>query len=73
MPKYYCEPKELPAGFFEAVQPLARWARAAMREVYRMGYSAGRADSSTEWNEICNRIRGNKKPPTGAAPSVSLS
>lgn len=72
MPKYYREPDELPAGFFEAVQPLARWALSAMREVYRLGYSAGKADSSTEWKEICDRI--NRKPPTGAAPVVlSLS
>lgn len=71
MTKYYHEPDELPAGFFEAVQPLARWALSAMREVYRLGYSAGKADSSTEWKEICDRT---KKPPTGAAPVVlSLS
>lgn len=71
MPKYYREPDELPAGFFEAVQPLACWALSAMREVYRLGYSAGKADSSTEWKEICDRI--NRNPPTGAAPVVSLS
>lgn len=71
MSKYYREPDELPAGFFEAVQPLARWALSAMREVYRLGYSAGKADSSTDWKEILDRYQ--KKPPTGAAPVVSLS
>ena len=51
-----------------------------MREVYRLGYSNGKADSSSEWKEICDRIRKDerrKKPPTGAAPvclaSLSLS
>lgn len=71
MSKFYREPDELPAGFFDAVQPLARWALAAMREAYRLGYSAGRADSSTEWKEICDRT--SKKPPTGAAPAFSLA
>lgn len=64
MPNYR-EPDELPAGFFEAVQPLARWSLAALREVYRLGYSAGKADSSAEWKEICDRI--DRKPPTGCA------
>lgn len=46
--KYFHEPEELPGGFFEALQPLANWALAGMREVYRLGYSAGKADSSME-------------------------
>lgn len=71
MPKFYHEPDELPACFFEAVQPLASWALSAMREVYRLGYSAGKADASTEWKEIFDSIH--KKPPTGAAPALSLS
>lgn len=71
MQKFFHEPDELPAGFFEAVQPLACWALSAMREVYRLGYSAGKADSSMEWKEICDSIH--KKPPTGAAPAFSLS
>ena len=78
--KYFHEPEELPGGFFEALQPLANWALAGMREVYRLGYSAGKADSSMEWKEICDHIRKDdrrKKPPTGAAPvclaSLSLS
>ena len=33
--KFYHEPEELPGGFFEALQPLANWALAGMREVYR--------------------------------------
>lgn len=76
--KHFHEPDELPGGFFEALQPLATWALASMREVYRLGYSHGKADSSSEWKEICNHIRKDdqrKKPPTGAAPVclVSLS
>ena len=72
------EPEELPGGFFEALQPLANWTLSGMREVYRLGYAHGKADSSTEWKEICDRIRKDdrrKKPPTGAAPVclVSLS
>ena len=39
--------------------------------VYRLSYSAGKADSSMEWKEICDSIH--KKPPTGAAPAFSLS
>lgn len=69
--KYFHEPDELPGGFFEALQPLAAWALAGMREVYRLGYSHGKADSSSEWKEICDHIRKDerrKKPPTGAAP-----
>lgn len=65
------EPEELPGGFFEALQPLANWALSGMREVYRLGYAHGKADSSTEWKEICDRIHKDdrrKKPPTGAAP-----
>lgn len=76
--KYFHEPDELPGGFFEALQPLATWALASIREVYRLGYSHGKADSSSEWKEICDHIRKDdrrKKPPTGAAPVwlVSLS
>lgn len=79
--KFFHEPEELPGGFFEALQPLANWALAGMREVYRLGYSAGKADSSMEWKEFCDHIRKDdhrrKKPPTGAAPvclaSLSLS
>lgn len=80
MQKHFHEPDELPGGFFEALQPLANWVLASMRQVYRLGYSAGRADSSSEWKEICARIHKDdrrKKPPTGAAPvclaSISLS
>lgn len=73
---FFHEPEELPGGFFEALQPLAAWALAEMREIYRLGYAAGKADSSTEWKEICDHIRKDerqKKPPTGAAPALSLS
>lgn len=77
--KYFREPDELPGGFYEALQSLATWALASMREVYRLGYSHGKADSSSEWKEICDRIRKDdrRKPPTGAAPvclaTLSLS
>lgn len=77
--KFFHEPEELPGGFFEALQPLAAWALAGMRESYRLGYSAGKADASTEWKEICDHIHKDdrRKPPTGAAPvclaSLSLS
>lgn len=76
MQKFFREPEELPAGFFEAIQPLARWALDAMREIYRLGYSNGKADSTLESKEICDYILKNdrrKKPPTGAAPVISLS
>lgn len=80
MQKNFREPDELPGGFFEALQPLANWALASMREIYRLGYANGKADSSSEWKEICDCIRKDerrKKPPTGAAPvclaSISLS
>ena len=49
--KFYHEPEELPSGFFEALQPLANWALAGMREIYRLGYSNGKADSSSEWRD----------------------
>lgn len=66
--KHYHEPDELPGGFFEALQPLARWALAAMREVYRLGYSNGKADAGNEWREIRDKIR---KPPTGCAVVIN--
>lgn len=79
--KLFHEPEELPGGFFEALQPVAAWVKSRMREAYRLGYSHGKADSSSEWKEICDHIRKDdhrrKKPPTGAAPvclaSLSLS
>lgn len=74
--KYFQLPDELPAGFFEAVKPIADWAKKAMCEVYQSGYYGGKADSSREWSEICDRIRKDdrrKKPPTGAAPALSLA
>ena len=74
--KYFQLPDELPAGFFEAVKPIADWAKKAMCEVCQSGYYAGKADFSREWSEICDRIRKDdrrKKPPTGAAPALSLS
>ena len=80
---YFQLPDELPAGFFESVKPIADWAKKAMCDIYQSGYYAGRADSSREWSEICDRIRqekpgaskddSRKKPPTGAAPALSLS
>lgn len=65
--KFFHEPEELPGGFFEALQPLAAWVKARMREVYRLGYAHGKADSSSEWKEICDRIRKDepRKPPPG--------
>lgn len=68
--KFFHEPEELPGGFFEALQPLAAWVKARMRDVYRLGYAHGKADSSSEWKEICDRIRKDepRKPPTGASP-----
>lgn len=76
MEKSFQLPDELPGGFFEAVQPLADWVKKVMRDSYQSGYLAGKADSSREWREICDRIRKDdrrKKPPTGAAPAFSLS
>lgn len=73
---YFHLPDELPAGFLEAVKPLADWAKKAMCEVYQSGYFAGKADSARDWSEIRDRIRKDdrrKKPPTGAAPVLSLS
>lgn len=68
--KFFHEPEELPGGYFEALQPLATWVKARIREVYRLGYSNGKADSLTELKEICDRIRKDerRKPPTGASP-----
>lgn len=76
MEKSFQLPDELPGGFFEAVKPLADWVKKVMRDSYRSGYFAGKADSNREWAEICDRIRKDdrrKKPPTGAAPAFSLS
>lgn len=70
-------PDELPAGFFEAVKPIADWAKKAMCNAYQSGYYAGKADSSREWSEICDSIRSKddcrKKPPPGAASALLLS
>lgn len=40
----YSQPKELPAGYLEMMQPLAEWFMRQLVAAYDSGYSAGRAD-----------------------------
>ena len=40
----YSQPKELPAGYLEMMQPLAEWFMRQLVTAYDDGYSAGRAD-----------------------------
>ena len=40
----YSQPKELPAGYLEMLQPLTVWLMRQLVTAYDDGYSAGRAD-----------------------------
>lgn len=40
----YSQPKELPAGYLEVLQPLTEWLMRQLVAAYDDGYSAGRAD-----------------------------
>jgi hypothetical protein len=40
----YSQPKELPAGYLEMLQPLSVWLMRQLVTAYDDGYSAGRAD-----------------------------
>lgn len=40
----YSQPKELPAGYLEMLQPLTEWLMKQLVAAYDSGYSAGRAD-----------------------------
>lgn len=42
---YFKRPTELPAGFFEVVQPLAAWMMCQLVHAYDDGYCAGRMDA----------------------------
>ena len=61
--KFYQPPEEMPGGFWDVLQPLASWILRALKDAYKNGYYAGKADSSRTWLAIID----NKKPPTGAA------
>lgn len=43
---YYKAPAELPAGFYEIIQPLAVWMMRQLVAAYDDGYSAGRLDAA---------------------------
>jgi hypothetical protein len=40
----YSQPKELPAGYLEMLQPLTEWLMRQLVAAYDNGYSDGRAD-----------------------------
>ena len=40
----YSQPKELPAGYLEMLQPLTEWLMRQLVSAYDDGYIAGRAD-----------------------------
>lgn len=40
----YSQPKELPAGYLEMLQPLTEWMMRKLVSAYDDGYTAGRAD-----------------------------
>lgn len=40
----YSQPKELPAGYLEMLQPLTEWMMRKLVAAYDDGYTAGRAD-----------------------------
>lgn len=40
----YSQPKELPAGYLEMLQPLTEWLMRQLVSAYDDGYTAGRAD-----------------------------
>lgn len=40
----YSQPKELPAGYLEMLQPLTEWMMRKLVAAYDDGYAAGRAD-----------------------------
>lgn len=43
---YFKRPTELPAGFFEVVQPLAAWMMCQLVHAYDDGYCVGRMDAA---------------------------
>ena len=40
----YNQPRELPAGYLEMLQPLSEWLMRQLVAAYDAGYTAGRAD-----------------------------
>lgn len=62
--KYFKAPAELPGGFWETLQPLAKWILQALKDAYESGYYAGKADAAVIWSRILDSKR---TPPTGAA------
>lgn len=61
--KFYHLPEEMPGGFWDVLQPLAKWILQALKDAYKNGYYAGKADTSRAFIGIIDM----KKPPTGAA------
>lgn len=53
--QYYNPPQELPAGLFEALQPLAAWVKAQLTNAYMAGYRDGRRDCAHDYAEIARR------------------
>lgn len=43
---YYKAPAEIPAGFFEIIQPMIAWMMRQLVAAYDSGYSAGRLDAA---------------------------
>lgn len=54
----YNQPKELPAGYLEMLQPLTVWLMRQLVAAYDDGYTAGRAD------ERLLHMRRTKLPPS---------
>lgn len=54
----YNQPKELPAGYLEMLQPLTVWLMRQLVTAYDDGYTAGRAD------ERLLHMRRTKLPPS---------
>lgn len=60
--KYFHLPEEIPGGFWDVLQPLAKWILQALKEAYQNGYYAGKADAGQTWMSILD-----KKQTSGAA------
>ena len=48
---YYDPPQDLPAGFYVALQPVAKWFLSQLVAAYDDGYRTGRLDAA------CTRLR----------------
>lgn len=69
----YRVPDELPGGWWDVVAPVVVWIKGCIADAYKAGYQDGKADATADALHILEDMRNRHgKPPTGAAPAVSI-